>query len=279
MRSSQTAVDLIVEEEVSSSALYTKLYSGFSWPGGASGPTVGIGYDTGYTTPDEILRDWAGLINSAGMAQLVIAQGKKSATAAVFVSQNKNSVVIPWSAAYLEFQNREIPKWEQKLAFALPNTDSLTADSFGALVSLIYNRGTGGFTLPGERYSEMRAIKACMANKLYDKIPAQIRSMKRLWTNGLVTRREREAALFERGLAVAKGRMAPPLLTRAQTVLRQATTVGTATGASIGGAAFFVAPPHYAQWIAPLAFAITGVVAACASLRLSRHRLSPRADP
>jgi hypothetical protein len=51
LKSSQAAIDLIVMEEVSSQAAYTKLYQGPTWPGGASGVTIGIGYDGGYSTP------------------------------------------------------------------------------------------------------------------------------------------------------------------------------------------------------------------------------------
>jgi hypothetical protein len=49
----------------------------------------------------------------------------------------------------------------------------------------------------------MRAIKECVSLKQFAGIPAQFRSMKRLWpsTSGLPGRREREAVLFEQGLA------------------------------------------------------------------------------
>jgi GH24 family phage-related lysozyme (muramidase) len=47
-----------------------------------------------------------------------------------------------------------------------------------------------------------------MVNEEYNLIPAQIRSMSRLWANqpgmeGLVIRRNLEAALFEKGLKAA----------------------------------------------------------------------------
>ena len=48
----------------------------------------------------------------------------------------------------------------------------------------------------------MRAIRALMASENFAGIPAQFRSMKRIWPNvkGLQSRREREAQLFEAGL-------------------------------------------------------------------------------
>jgi hypothetical protein len=59
--------------------------------------------------------------------------------------------------------------------------------------------------MDGERYREMRAIRAhIMAGRLGD-VAAEIRSMKRLWPDmrGLQIRREKEAALWERGIATA----------------------------------------------------------------------------
>ena len=75
-------------------------------------------------------------------------------------------------------------------------------DSFGALVSLAYNRGAS-FSAPGDRYREMRAIHDHMASGRFDKVPDEFRSMKRLWPNmaGLRNRRDHEADLFAKGLA------------------------------------------------------------------------------
>ena len=46
-RSSQAAIDLIVREEVGSQARYKHKYQHPEWPGGASGVTIGVGYDCG----------------------------------------------------------------------------------------------------------------------------------------------------------------------------------------------------------------------------------------
>jgi GH24 family phage-related lysozyme (muramidase) len=83
------------------------------------------------------------------------------------------------------------------------NTSLLSPDCLGALVSLTYNRGPS-FGNPGDRYIEMRNIKKLVETKRFADIPAEFRKMKRLWpgTSGLQIRREREAVLFEHGLAV-----------------------------------------------------------------------------
>lgn len=85
---------------------------------------------------------------------------------------------------------------------ALPNCNLIGPDCLGALVSLAYNRGPS-FSLGGSRYAEMRDIKAHMTSRDFRLIPDDFRHMKRIWPNtpGLRDRREKEAVLFEQGLA------------------------------------------------------------------------------
>ncbi len=108
------------------------------------------------------------------------------------------SVDIPWDAAIKVHRGKVLPRWVAIVEKALPNAGSLNPNQLGALVSLTYNRGPS-FSKAGDRYSEMRAIKDHMVNSQFDKIPDEIRAMKRLWPNsaGLRERRDREANLFE----------------------------------------------------------------------------------
>lgn len=278
MKSSTAAFNLIVEQEVSSAATYTRKYSHFEWPGGASGPTVGVGYDCGYVTKDECKSDWVGIIPDNMIGMLLTAVGLKDGAAHDFVLINGKSVTITWDQAERQFRERELTKWEARLDHALPNTGLLAPDSYGALVSLVYNRGLGGFNATDDRYAEMRGIKAAMQSKDFAKIPALIRSMKRLWNNGLVSRREQEALLFERGLAVAAGKVPQPLPSRKSIVVRKAIQAGGATGAGTGGGAV-IAAPHHAHWIGPLAALLGIIVAVCVTLYVMRHRLIPRDAP
>jgi hypothetical protein len=98
----------------------------------------------------------------------------------------------------------DVPRWYARCNEALPNFEALSPRCKGALVSLAYNRGRS-FSTKGPRYKEMREIRALMAKKDFDKIPAELRKMRRLWTNksnrGVALRREHEARLFEKGLA------------------------------------------------------------------------------
>lgn len=205
MRISQAAFDDIVREEVSSEELYRKKYERPVWPGVASGPTVGIGYDLGQTPAATIRADWRGRLPDPMVALMASCSGAtgqagKRKTAAV-----RDRIIVPWETALAVHRECVLPRWEAKVARALPNTDQLSPDSFGALVSLTFNRGPS-FSTPGPRYAEMRAIKVHMAAMRFEKIPAEIRAMKRLWPGapGLLKRRDREAALFERGLGRPK---------------------------------------------------------------------------
>jgi hypothetical protein len=188
------AFDMIVMLEVTSQAVYQRSYSHPTWPQGASGVTIGIGYDVGYVSKDLLLADWQGAIPDAMITALPDADQLARGLAA--------SVDVPWSAAISVHRGKVIPKWVALTQRALPNTNALSADSLGALVSLTYNRGAS-FASPGPRFQEMRAIKDDMTSKTFPDIPTQIRDMKRLWptVRGLQIRRDLEAQLFQDGLA------------------------------------------------------------------------------
>lgn len=202
-QSSDAAINLIVTEEDSGAAYYARHYTHFEWPQGASGPTAGIGYDCGYSTAQQIHDDWSGFVDGATVAALMHAAGLKGGVAAEFVREHGASVTISWDQAIAQFQQHELKKWEDKLRADLPHTDKLHGDCFGALVSIIFNRGDGGFNSPGARFLEMHAIKVHMAAGEFDKIPAEILSMRRLWPphKDLWNRRTHEAQLFLQGLS------------------------------------------------------------------------------
>lgn len=196
---SKAAEDLIIEQEVSSQAVYIKKYQHPEWPGGASGVTVGIGYDCGYSTSDQIQADWEKYLDQETINKLKHVAGVSGNNAAGLVkTATVHSIIVPWDAALGEFEGVEVPKWLKKVRAVYPNTENLPPDCLGALVSLAYNRG---LALTGDRRREMKNIRDHLANKEFDKIPQEFRSMKRLWNNGLVRRREEEAQLFEKGLA------------------------------------------------------------------------------
>jgi GH24 family phage-related lysozyme (muramidase) len=203
MRTSHRAFLLIVTEEDSDQNYYVRHYQHFDWPQGASGPTIGIGYDCGYVTRAQALVDWTGIVSSDTIAAIELACGIQGQAARAFVSAHGRSITITWDEALVEFTQREMPKWEALVDKALPNTNKLSGDSFGAIVSIAYNRGCS-FDHPGPRFAEMRAIKGLMEAQEFDRIPAEILSMRRLWPRGgdLWNRRGHEALLFRDGLVL-----------------------------------------------------------------------------
>jgi hypothetical protein len=201
---SQESFEFIVNSEVSSRAMYEKTYHRPERPGGQSGITVGIGYDCGYSSADTIRSDWAGLISDSMIEALAGTAGLQGDRAQARLAAVRPLVDIPWDAAIEVFSKVSIPKYLKSTRNALgPHFDELPPDCKGVLLSLVYNRGAS-FNTDGDRYREMRAIKAHVATGEFGKIPAELRSMKRLWqtpsVRGVAIRREAEARLFEKGL-------------------------------------------------------------------------------
>ncbi len=203
---SDRAFNLIVQEETGGRAYYERTEIQPDWPGGASGVTIGIGYDCGYCTPATLAADWDGILPASMISELEDVAGVKGSPARSHAQQLHGIVSVPWDAAIKVFSSVDVPRWTATVLNALPNARLLSKDSLGALVSLAFNRGTS-FTLYGDRYREMRAIRDHMMGQNYTAIPAEFRSMKRLWPLGtanhtdLTNRREHEAILFEQGLA------------------------------------------------------------------------------
>lgn len=202
MAISQKSIDFLVMKEDGSKAYYEKTEEHWDWPGGQSGPTVGAGYDCGYVSLAECRADWTGIVDDATLANILKGVGYTGSRAHFFVNTQHDAVTVTWAQAMREFTEREIPKWEMRCEAALPNFTLLPPDSAGALLSVTYNRGTGGFHSHLPRYREMVTIAQLMAAKDFGKIPAQIASMARLWREGsdLWQRRHDEAKLFQEGL-------------------------------------------------------------------------------
>jgi hypothetical protein len=198
--------DLIVDEETGGMAYYNKTEARTDWPGGASGVTVGIGYDLGYATRAEIAEDWSPHVNPAMVKAMQSVAGIHGSAARGATHEIYSQVYIPWSTALAVFDKVDVPKWVAIVRKALPNTKELPLESMGALVSLAFNRGAS-FNNAGDRCREMRAIRTHMATREFRKIPAEFRSMKRLWPagGGLWKRREHEAVLFETGFNPTSG--------------------------------------------------------------------------
>ena len=106
---------------------------------------------------------------------------------------------ISYAAAEAVFKDVTIPTWIVRTLRIYPQAEALHPDCLGALVSLVFNRGTD---LKGDRRIEMLEIQEALRDKKEGRIPNLILNMRRLWPNtqGLQRRREAEAKLFQEGL-------------------------------------------------------------------------------
>lgn len=214
-RIAQAAFDLIVDFETGGRAYYERQYkSAPCWPGGASGVTIGCGYDLGYE--ESFARDWAGVFPAAEQAALARCIGKRGQRARQALS-GVGHIRIPWDVALRIFEAVNLPQEIRLTLSTFKHADRvLTRNAFGALVSLVFNRGSSCDDSP--RRAEMRRIRAAIADAVahpYDPphtpdaadnlhlfLAAHFRAMKRLWHDNprsdgdLCDRREREAQLI-----------------------------------------------------------------------------------
>ncbi len=173
------------------------------WFGGEGGISIGIGYDLGFAASQKFVDDWGAYLPKEAVAALQAVVGKRGNDAREAL-HSVAGIVIPWKTSVQVLLRSVIGPFALEVQRQLPNSDGLHPDSFGALVSLAFNRGTS-FGKQGDRYREMRSIRDLISLGNYAAVPDQLRSMGRLWPTmpGLIRRREAEAELFEKGLLLA----------------------------------------------------------------------------
>jgi hypothetical protein len=196
---SQKALNLILKYEVGGGkAYYEKFLAKPTWPGGASGLTLGIGIDCGYYTPAELEK----IFDFLPKKQLEIvkgASGKKGQAGRAYTQQHRNSgITVPWDKALDIFYRLIWTKFSKLAERAFPGLDELCDDAYGAIVSLVFNRGSA---MQGDSRLEMRNIRNLVPKKNYKAIAKEFRKMKRIWVgkglDGLLERRDAEADLVE----------------------------------------------------------------------------------
>jgi DNA/RNA endonuclease G (NUC1)/GH24 family phage-related lysozyme (muramidase) len=218
---SPRAFDLIVRHETGGPAYYDKVIRKRPvWPGHRSGITIGFGYDLGHVTAAEFERDWGAALPQAERAALARCVGLHGGNAAEERLRQLlaavRHVVVEWPVAEAVYRAATLPRFAARTNQVLPNCEMLHPDSFGALVSLTFNRGTS-YRAEGDRYAEMRAVRDAMEARRFAEISRLIRAMRRIWTGTTIEaemhrRRENEAALFEAGLAAMPAPLAAPAL-------------------------------------------------------------------
>lgn len=193
------ALRLLVDTEVGSPALYTRRFQRPVWPGGASGPTIGIGYDLGMQTGQNIATDWS----VHPQVDRLRAGSGMSGTRGQQATRTMQDVVTPYPMAYGVFRDRSIVKYYRITRRAFPGMDKLGKNAQGGLISLVYNRGGTISCAPNSSRYEMCVIRdVCVPARDTACIASQLRAMKRVWKGssierGMSVRREHEAKLAE----------------------------------------------------------------------------------
>lgn len=197
---SPEALKLILNHEVGGGKkYYDRFLSSFTWPGGASGPTIAIGVDCGYYMPVE-LRDIFEFLDDKQIALICGASEKTGQAGKEYTKKLKEAnIIVSWENAVEIFNNLTWPKFSKLAEKALPGLAGLCDDAYGAIVSIVFNRGV---SMKGDSRIEMRNIRDLINKKDYKKIASEVRKMKRLWVgknlDGLIQRREDEASLIEK---------------------------------------------------------------------------------
>ena len=197
MQLSKKSIDAIISFEVTSPEYYEKKYQNPTWPGGDSGVTVGIGYDLGQEQRDTIVMDWTGNVNLNYVSLMANLAGITGESAKLKITGLVKGIVIPYSAAYNVFVSNTLPRYCKIALRTYPGLDKLNPDTQGAIVSLIYNRGS---KLTGDSRTEMAELVPLIQNADYSGIADAIERMKRVWIGkegmaGLIERREVESKI------------------------------------------------------------------------------------
>ena len=116
-----TGLEWIVKFEISSEAYYNKKLKHPAWPGGASGVTIGIGYDLGYCSAAQMRRDWGGKISAVDLKTLEKACRLKGKDAQAKVDlQSVRAVTVSLESAKQVFYFASLPAYAAKCLQAYP---------------------------------------------------------------------------------------------------------------------------------------------------------------
>jgi hypothetical protein len=195
---SEKSWDLILEFEVGGGQPYYEKYLIHpEWPKGASGVTIGVGYDLGYNSRQQILADWKDL-PPEDLNLLAACAGIKG-DAAKYALRTVSQVRVPWQLAMTVYKSRTVPRFAAATVKAYPGIDTLDAGAQGVMLSWVFNRGDG--VSASDRDLEKRQIRAAVPGQP-PRVPGYIRHSERLWLGtangrGLVRRREAEADLWQ----------------------------------------------------------------------------------
>ncbi|MFX1685881.1 glycoside hydrolase family protein, partial [Paraburkholderia sp. A2RI-6] len=170
------------------------------WPGGASGVTLGAGYDMKARAPQSIVIDMKSIGLDAATARAISAgAGLQGHSARNFCAQHTHIVNLS-DEKQIELLHKTVPAY-----IRMVNTSvkvNLMKNEFDALVSYAYNPG-GGWT----KVTDM--INRGQISSAMDEISKYVYSGGSIF-DGLVKRRKDEITLYTSGRYEYHGRPLPP---------------------------------------------------------------------
>lgn len=194
------ATSLIVRWEVTSRAYYTRRLEGVICPGGASGPTWGLGWDGGHQTAHDNRQAWAQHSEVERLATTAGAVGEARCRAS---RAQLLDVRTPYPLAEEVFIRFALPKYKalchRKYGMVLLDQPPGVR---GSLYSECYNRGGA---IRGSRGTEQAFIRdVCLPARDAECTATQLEKMCRLWEGtpngpGLCARRFDEASVARTG--------------------------------------------------------------------------------
>ncbi len=201
----QAAIDLITMEEIGAEypgdhRYYDKDLIHPTWPGGDSGITVGVGYDLGQMSKENIQQDWQGKVNGNYLITMMGCSGLTGQRAKIALNNTVKQITIPYEVAMQVFDQSDLPRSYKQAARVYPGLENLNPETIGAIVSLVFNRGAA---LQGHNREGMAALVPLVAKADYTGIANTIEAMKTLWpeTSGLYKRRINEANLIRNSIS------------------------------------------------------------------------------
>ena len=197
---SENTLKLLFDYEVGGGQQYyeKKGLNYFTWPGGQSGPTIGIGIDCAYYNK-LVLADMFKFLSGDEISLIQGSVGCTGERGKIYTKTLRLAgIEVSWLSAVELFEQYTWPVYSNAMEKIYPGVEKLCDDAYGALASLVFNRGT---KLSGSSRKEMLAIKELVAKQDYKGIAKQIKAMKRIWEGttltGLLKRRDAEASLVE----------------------------------------------------------------------------------
>lgn len=203
LRISKASEDLILYYETGGQGYYTSRLQKPTVPPGASGITIGIGYDLGYNSREQIGADWLGRLPAAQIARLQGVAGLKGASAKAALIRVKD-IIIPWDTAVAVYKSRTVPRFARMTEQAYPGILKTAPDVQGVFLSMTFNRGSA-FT-PYDRRKEMVWSRNDVQSRNYVNLPDYQLQMRRLWPSilGLQRRYAAHAGLLQHSLDTQK---------------------------------------------------------------------------